>query len=138
MLKQYSDMEKQINKQLDKYSSVQGLMRHINVNTLYKIHEKQKDNKATGIAFVGVALLIGLGILVLATLYMSLLGMAYAESGVVDIILLMGISLSGIVCLFMNIPMCETTLFHAKDYELLQAMPIKTKDVVTSKLISLI
>lgn len=49
MLKQYSDMEKQINKQLDKYSSVQGLMRYINVNTLYKIHEKQKDNKATGV-----------------------------------------------------------------------------------------
>ena len=40
MLKQYSDMEKQINKQLDKYSSVQGLMRYINVNTLYKIHDK--------------------------------------------------------------------------------------------------
>ena len=114
---------------LIKYS----LINRLHLNKLFK-----KNNKATGIAFVGVALLIGLGILVLATLYMSLLGMAYAESGVVDIILLMGISLSGIMCLFMNIPMCETTLFHAKDYELLQAMPIKTKDIVTSKLISLI
>ena len=40
MLKQYSDMEKQINKQLDKYTNVQGLMQYINVNSLYKIHEK--------------------------------------------------------------------------------------------------
>lgn len=40
MIKQYSDMEKQINKQLDKYSSVQGLMRYIDVDSLYKLHEK--------------------------------------------------------------------------------------------------
>lgn len=49
MLKQYSDMEKQINKQLDKYGNVQSLMRYINVDSLYKLHEKQDDNKATGI-----------------------------------------------------------------------------------------
>lgn len=49
MLKQYSDMEKQINKQLDKYSSVQGLMRYINVDSLYKLHEKQDEAKATGV-----------------------------------------------------------------------------------------
>lgn len=49
MLKQYSDMEKQINKQLDKYANVQGLMQYINVNSLYKIHEKQDGEKATGI-----------------------------------------------------------------------------------------
>ena len=49
MLKQYSDMEKQINKQLDKYKSVQGLMRYINVQSLYELHGKQDNNKATGI-----------------------------------------------------------------------------------------
>ena len=49
MLKQYSDMEKQINKQLDKYSNVQGLMRYINVDNLYKLHEKQDETKATGV-----------------------------------------------------------------------------------------
>lgn len=49
MLKQYSDMEKQINKQLDKYSNVQGLMRYIDAHSLYKLHEKQDGSKATGI-----------------------------------------------------------------------------------------
>lgn len=49
MLKQYSDMEKQINKQLEKYSSVQGLMRYINVDSLYSLHEKQDGTKATGV-----------------------------------------------------------------------------------------
>lgn len=49
MLKQYSDMEKQINKQLDKYANVQGLMQYINVNSLYKIHKRQDGEKATGI-----------------------------------------------------------------------------------------
>lgn len=49
MLKQCSDMEKQINKQLDKYSNVQGLMRYIDVHSLYKLHEKQNGSKATGI-----------------------------------------------------------------------------------------
>lgn len=49
MLKQYSDMEKQINKQLDKYSNVQGLMQYIDVHSLYKLHEKQDNSKATGI-----------------------------------------------------------------------------------------
>ncbi len=49
MLKQYSDMEKQINKQLDKYSNVQGLMRYIDAHSLYKLHEKQDGFKATGI-----------------------------------------------------------------------------------------
>lgn len=49
MLKQYSDMEKQINKQLDKYKSVQGLMRYINVQSLYELHGKQDGNKATGV-----------------------------------------------------------------------------------------
>lgn len=42
-------MEKQISKQLEKYSSVQGLMRYINVESLYKIHEKQDGSKATGV-----------------------------------------------------------------------------------------
>lgn len=49
MLKQYSDMKKQINMQLDKYSNVQGLMRYIDVDSLYKLHEKQNGSKATGI-----------------------------------------------------------------------------------------
>lgn len=49
MLKQYSDMEKQINKQLDKYSNVQSLMRYIDVHSLYKLHEKQNGSKATEI-----------------------------------------------------------------------------------------
>ncbi len=49
MINQYSDMEKQINKQLDKYSNVQGLMRYIDVQSLYKLHEKQNGSKATGV-----------------------------------------------------------------------------------------
>lgn len=49
MLKQCSDMEKQINKQLDLYSNVQGLMRYFDVHSLYKLHEKQNGSKATGI-----------------------------------------------------------------------------------------
>ena len=49
MKNDYSDMKKQIDKQLDKYNNVQSLMRYINVKSLYKIHIEQEKNKATGI-----------------------------------------------------------------------------------------
>lgn len=49
MKNEYSDMRKQIDKQLDKYNNVQSLMRYINVNSLYKKHIEQNKNKATGI-----------------------------------------------------------------------------------------
>ena len=49
MKNEYSDMKKQISRQLDKYNNVQSLMRYINVNSLYDMHIKQKGNKATGI-----------------------------------------------------------------------------------------
>lgn len=49
MKNDYSDMKKQIDRQLDKYKNVQSLMRYINVNSLYKMHVNQDKNKATGI-----------------------------------------------------------------------------------------
>lgn len=49
MLKDYSDMKKQIDKQLDRYNNVQSLMQYINVKSLHKIHRKQDGTKATGI-----------------------------------------------------------------------------------------
>ncbi len=40
MLKDYSDMKKQIDKQLKKYNNVESLMQYFNVENLYKIHQK--------------------------------------------------------------------------------------------------
>lgn len=49
MLKDYSDMKKQIDRQLRKYNNVQSLMQYFNVENLYKIHQRQDGRKATGI-----------------------------------------------------------------------------------------
>lgn len=49
MRKEYSDMKTNILKQLKQYGNVQGLMKYINVDTLYIQHEKQSNKKATGI-----------------------------------------------------------------------------------------
>lgn len=42
MLKDYSDMKKQIDKQLKKYNNVESLMQYFNVENLYKIHVNDK------------------------------------------------------------------------------------------------
>lgn len=49
MTNDYLDMQKQIDKQLEKFGNVQGLMRYFNEDSLYKMHIKQNGNKATGI-----------------------------------------------------------------------------------------
>lgn len=49
MANDYSNMLKQIDKQLKKYGNVQSLMQYINVNNLYKEHLWQDSNKATGV-----------------------------------------------------------------------------------------
>ena len=49
MVNDYSDMKKQIDRQLKKYGNVQSLMRYINEDNLYIKHLQQDGNKATGI-----------------------------------------------------------------------------------------
>ena len=49
MVKDCSNMNKQILKQLEKYNNVQGLMQYINVDTLYQKHRNLNGKKATGI-----------------------------------------------------------------------------------------
>lgn len=49
MINEYLDMVEHINKQLDKYQNVEGLMRYFNENSLYNLHKKMDGKKATGI-----------------------------------------------------------------------------------------
>lgn len=49
MSNDYSNMKKQIDRQLKKYGNVQGLMQYINEDSLYIMHIEQDGNKATGI-----------------------------------------------------------------------------------------
>lgn len=49
MINDYSNMLKQIDKQLKKYGNVQSLMKYFNKNNLFIEHYLQNGNKATGI-----------------------------------------------------------------------------------------
>lgn len=49
MIKDYSDMEKRIDKQLKKFHNVQSLMQYINERNLWIEHARQDGKKATGI-----------------------------------------------------------------------------------------
>ena len=49
MLKDYSDMEIRIDKQLKKFHNVQSLMQYINEGNLWLEHARQDGKKATGV-----------------------------------------------------------------------------------------
>ena len=49
MIKDYSDMEKRIDKQLKKFHNVQSLMQYINERNLWLEHARQDGKKATGV-----------------------------------------------------------------------------------------
>lgn len=97
--------------------------------------------KATNIkrrSILGIIVAIILGIFSLVTCYMYSLYTVFAELGCAELILLIGMALASFICFITNIPMCESTIFHSRDYEFLMSMPIKTKYIITSKIFTLL
>lgn len=109
------------------------LINKLNLNKLFK-NVKEKNL----VILVVLALLSSLGIFAFATLYMFLLGQTFIEIGCVELLILMGLAFGTLMCFVSNIPMCDSTLFHSRDYEMLASMPVKTKDIIISKFLTLV
>ena len=98
---------------------------------------KFKENKTKTMSFLSFILLMGLIFLAISSFYSYLILSSYNASGVElyhGFILFGG--LTSIMSLFPAI-MRIKAIFIGKDYDMLSSMPIKKRDIITSKLVSM-
>lgn len=113
------------------------LLKYTLINKL-NLNKLVKNKKKKSLVFVLLIFLISsLSALAFATFYMFIMGQALISIGAVELLILMGMSFGCMMCFITNIPLCESTLLHSRDYEMLSAMPISTKNIIISKFLSL-
>lgn len=108
------------------------LINRLSLNKIFRGSKKKKGS------IIGIIVAIILGIFSLVTGYIYSIYTVFAEFGCETLILLVSMAFASFVCLITNIPMCESTIFHSRDYEMLLSMPIKTKHIITSKIFTLL
>ena len=119
-------------------SSLKTLLKYSLINRLNINKILQKVKKKNIVLIVLALILTTLVTFLFSTAYMYIMGTTLVEVGCVDLLILMGLAFGSMMCFVSNIPMCESMIFHSRDFEMLSSMPIKTKDIVISKFLTLI
>ena len=106
--------------------------------SLFGINKRahKKNGKAVGIAgFLGVALLFVVLIVAIAYVYAKMFAETYLVLGKQKEFLTSIFALINIICLIFSFYTSSSNLYGGKDFDLLNAMPIKTHIIVLSKLV---
>jgi len=118
-------------------NSLVSLLKYNLLNSFPIINKlNKKKNKSTKGLFALCAL-IYLLMFIFIVIYMFMFMSIFNEAGRPEIILLMGVTISSIMVFFTNLTQANSYIFRTKDYDLLMSLPIKQKDIVISKLLSL-
>ena len=106
--------------------------------SLFGINKRahKKNGKAVGVAgFLGVALLFVVLIVAIAYVYAKMFAETYLVLGKQKEFLTSIFALINIICLIFSFYTSSSNLYGGKDFDLLNAMPIKTHIIVLSKLV---
>lgn len=109
------------------------LIHNYSINKLSKKHN-QKRNLNSFIATI----ILSIFLLISVFIMMFSLGEIAKEVNQLDFILAFGYTVASFLCFTVTISKANGLLFESKDFELLVSMPINTKTIVLSKLISLV
>ena len=97
-----------------------------------------KKKKANLIAAGITAGLVSLLIYALVFVYIFLFGIMFAEGGKPEGLLLITATAVSMLSFISGLTQSNSYIFRMKDYDLLMAMPIKNRDIITSKLLLII
>lgn len=109
-----------------------NLINNLNINKINK-----RFNKKGKIGIGALIIIVYLVILALVTLYMLNFGNIFHMTGNDNYLFLLGIVLSSLMIFISTLGQANAYIFKTKDYEALSSMPIKTRTIVISKIISL-
>lgn len=109
------------------------LIHNYSINKLSRKHN-QKRNLSSFIATI----ILSIFLLISVFIMMFSLGEIAKEVNQLDFILAFGYTVASFLCFTVTISKANGLLFESKDFELLVSMPINTKTIVLSKLISLV
>ena len=109
------------------------LIHSYSINKLNKRHNQQRKlGSLIATIILGALLFISVSTLMLS------MGVISKEVNQLDFILVFGYTIASFMTFTVTISKANSLLFEGKDFELLMSMPINTKTIVLSKLISLL
>lgn len=97
------------------------------------LRKKKKSSKALPL-IAGVIFLL---VFAFITLYLTLFATMFKQAGEPELILVMGISVTGLMIFFQTITKANVYLFRTKDYDMLITLPVSNKAIILSKLVNL-
>lgn len=111
------------------------MLQSFSLNKLNRKHNKKNYKQIGSLILIGVS---GLFLFFASMFYMFMMGYALKSINHIEAILYIGISCGSVFCFMYSFFKSSGFLYETKDFELLMALPIKTKYIVTSKLLSLL
>jgi len=109
------------------------LIHSYSINKLSKKHNKERK-----LGSLVATIILGTILFISIFTVMFSMGLMAKEFNQLDYLLVFGYTIGSFLTFTMTISKANGFLFEAKDFELLMSMPIKTKTIVLSKLISLL
>jgi len=109
------------------------LIHSYSINKLSKKHNKERK-----LGSLVATIILGTILFISIFTVMFSMGLMAKEFNQLDYLLVFGYTIGTFLTFTMTISKANGFLFEAKDFELLMSMPIKTKTIVLSKLISLL
>ncbi len=106
----------------------------------FGINKLFKDKKGHNLPLLLTILVMIAGIIIffLFGLYMYFYGGMFVKAGKSDGVLLLGITFGCLIIAISSISKTNSYLFASKDFDMLMALPIKTKTIFLSKVINLL
>lgn len=97
-----------------------------------------KGEKRKSLGKLGIVLLVPIVFLYISSVYSILLADMLKSIGAMELLLLLGTMASTLAVLFTSVYKAQGTLFSAKDFDMLMALPISDRVIFTSKLVDLL
>lgn len=99
---------------------------------------KKKHNQNRKMGTLVATLILGVFLLALVSFVFFLIASVCKATNQLDFLLVFGYAIGTVLCFSITISKANGMLFEAKDFELLMSMPINTRFIILSKLISLL
>lgn len=111
------------------------LLQSFSLNNLNRKHNNKNRKQIGGLILLGI---VAIFLFIAIMFYMFVIGFALHEINQLEKIINLGVSLGTIICFIYSFFKTSGFLYEVRDFELLMSLPIKTKNIVISKLVSLL
>lgn len=111
------------------------LLQSFSLNNLNRKHNNKNHKQIGSLILLAIVAIL---LFIVIMFYMFVIGFALHEINQLEKIINLGVSLGAIICFIYSFFKTSGLLYEVKDFELLMSLPIKTKNIVISKLVSLL